>query len=170
MNSLADLTIAEAGKKMAAGELTAVDLARACLAEIEAKNKELNIFLEVYDDVIAQAEAADARRAAGERHLLLGIPLAIKDNILIEGRVASAASKMLEGYVATYDATIIRKLKEAGAVFVGRANMDEFAMGSSTENSAFGPTRNPVDPSRVPGGSSGGSAASRATSRPTTRR
>ena len=159
MNSLADLTIAEAGKKMAAGELTAVDLARACLAEIEAKNKELNIFLEVYDDVIAQAEAADARRAAGERHLLLGIPLAIKDNILIEGRVASAASKMLEGYVATYDATIIRKLKEAGAVFVGRANMDEFAMGSSTENSAFGPTRNPVDPSRVPGGSSGGSAA-----------
>lgn len=144
---------------MQAGEITAVDLARSCLANVEAKNKELNVYLEVFDDVLAQAEAADARRLAGESHPLLGIPLAIKDNILIEGRRASAASKMLEGYVATYDATIIKKLKEAGAVFVGRANMDEFAMGSSTENSAFGPTKNPHDPSRVPGGSSGGSAA-----------
>jgi aspartyl-tRNA(Asn)/glutamyl-tRNA(Gln) amidotransferase subunit A len=134
-------------------------LARACLANIEARNKELNVFLEVFGDVIAQAEAADARRKAGEGHPLLGIPLAIKDNILIEGRVASAASKMLEHYVAAYDATIIKKLKDAGAVFIGRANMDEFAMGSSTENSAFGPTLNPIDPTRVPGGSSGGSAA-----------
>lgn len=159
MSSLADLTIVEAGKKLAAAEITAVDLARACLENVEAKNKELNVYLEVFGDVIAQAEAADARRKAGESHPLLGIPLAIKDNILIEGRVASAASKMLEQYVATYDATVIKKLKEAGAVFVGRANMDEFAMGSSTENSAFGPTKNPVDPTRVPGGSSGGSAA-----------
>jgi len=159
MNSLADLTIVEAGKKLQAGEITAVELAHACLANVEAKNKELNVYLEVFDDVEAQAQVADARRAAGENHPLLGIPLAIKDNILIEGRVASAASKMLEHYVATYDATIIKKLKEAGAVFVGRANMDEFAMGSSTENSAFGPTKNPVDPTRVPGGSSGGSAA-----------
>ncbi len=159
MNSLADLTIVEAGKKLAAGEITAVDLANACLKNIEAKNKELNVYLEVFDDVLAQAEAADARRKAGESHPLLGIPLAIKDNILIEGRVASAASKMLENYVATYDATIIKKLKEAGAVFMGRTNMDEFAMGSSTENSAYGVTRNPIDPTRVPGGSSGGSAA-----------
>jgi aspartyl-tRNA(Asn)/glutamyl-tRNA(Gln) amidotransferase subunit A len=159
MEDLSKLTIKEAGEKMAAGEITAVDLARACLANAEARNKELNAYLEVFGDVIAQAEAADARRKAGESHPLLGIPLAIKDNILIEGRVASAASKMLEHYVATYDATVIRKLKDAGAVFVGRANMDEFAMGSSTENSAFGPTRNPIDPTRVPGGSSGGSAA-----------
>jgi aspartyl-tRNA(Asn)/glutamyl-tRNA(Gln) amidotransferase subunit A len=159
MSNLADLTIAEAGKKLAAGEITAVDLARACLSNVEAKNKELNAYLEVFDDVVAQAQKADERRKAGESHPLLGIPLAIKDNILIEGRRASAASKMLEHYVATYDATVIRKLKEAGAVFVGRANMDEFAMGSSTENSAFGPTKNPVDPTRVPGGSSGGSAA-----------
>ncbi len=161
MSSLADLTIAEAGKKLQAGEITAVDLARACLANVEAKNKELNVYLEVFDDVIAQAEKADAlRQAQGKSaHTLLGIPLAIKDNILIEGRVASAASKMLEHYVATYDATVIKKLKAAGAVFVGRANMDEFAMGSSTENSAYGPTKNPVDPTRVPGGSSGGSAA-----------
>lgn len=144
---------------MQAEEITAVDLARACLAEIEAKNKELNIFLEVFDDVIAQAEAADARRKAGENHPLLGIPLAIKDNILIEGRKVSAASKMLENYVATYDATVIKKLKEAGAVFLGRTNMDEFALGGSTENSAFGVTKNPHDPSRVAGGTSGGSAA-----------
>lgn len=144
---------------MRAGEITAVDVARACLVHCETKNKELNVYLEVFDDVIAQAEAADARRKAGESHPLLGIPLAIKDNILIEGRRASAGSKMLEAYVATYDATVVKKLKEAGAVFVGRANMDEFAMGSSTENSAFGPTKNPLDPSRVPGGSSGGSAA-----------
>ena len=144
---------------MQAGEITAVDLARACLAEIDAKNKELNIFLEVFDDVIAQAEAADARRKAGENHPLLGIPLAIKDNILIEGRKVSAASKMLENYVATYDATVIKKLKEAGAIFVGRTNMDEFALGGSTENSAFGVTKNPHDPSRVAGGTSGGSAA-----------
>ncbi len=159
MSSLADLTIAEASKLLAAGEITAVDLARACLANVEARNKELNVYLEVFDDVVAQAEAADARRAAGESNPLLGIPLAIKDNILIEGRVASAASKMLEHYVATYDATVIKKLKEAGAVFVGRTNMDEFALGGSTENSAFGVTRNPHDPTRVAGGTSGGSAA-----------
>lgn len=159
MSSLADLTIVEASKKLAAGEITAVDLARACLANTEARNKELNVYLEVFGDVIEQAQAADARRKAGESHPLLGIPLAIKDNILIEGRVASAASKMLEHYTATYDATVIKKLKEAGAVFVGRTNMDEFALGGSTENSAFGVTKNPHDPTRVAGGTSGGSAA-----------
>lgn len=159
MSSLADLTIAEAGKKLAAGEIAAVDLARACLENIEKKNKELNAYLEVFDDVVAQAEAADARRKAGENHPLLGIPLGIKDNILIQGRTASAASKMLEHYVGAYDATVIKKLKEAGAVFVGRTNMDEFALGGSTENSAFGVTKNPHDPSRVAGGTSGGSAA-----------
>lgn len=159
MSSLTDLTIKEAGVKLAAGEITAVDLARACLANVEARNKELNVYLEVFDDVLAQAEAADARRKAGESHTLLGIPLAIKDNILIEGKKASAASKMLEHYVATYDATVIRKLRAAGAVFVGRTNMDEFALGGSTENSAYGVTRNPHDPTRVAGGTSGGSAA-----------
>ena len=159
MPELNKLTIADAQAKMEAGEITAVNLARACLAEIEKRNQELNIFLEVFSDVEAQAARADERRKAGEKHPLLGIPLAVKDNILIEGRVASASSKMLEHYVATYDATVIKKLKDAGAVFIGRTNMDEFAMGGSTENSAFGPTKNPVDPTRVPGGSSGGSAA-----------
>src|SRR5882757_3797076 len=113
------LSITEAAAKLKAGEITAVDLARACLEKIEKQNKELNIFLEVFDDVIAQAEAADAKRVQNkkegkESHALLGIPLAIKDNILIEGRKVSAASKMLENYVATYDATVIKKLKEAG--------------------------------------------------------
>ncbi len=153
------LSIAEASKKLAAKEISALELARACRATIEKQNASLNAYLEVFDDIEAQAKAADARRAAGENHPLLGIPLAIKDNILIEGRLVSAASKMLEQYRASYDATVIRKLKEAGAVFLGRTNMDEFAMGGSTENSAFGPTKNPRDESRVAGGSSGGSAA-----------
>jgi aspartyl-tRNA(Asn)/glutamyl-tRNA(Gln) amidotransferase subunit A len=159
MSSLNTLTIAEASKKLAQGEVTSLELTEACLAEIEKRNPTLNAYLEVFDDAREQAKAADARRKAGESHPLLGIPLAIKDNILIEGRRASAASKMLENYVATYDATVIKKLKDAGAVFLGRTNMDEFAHGSSTENSAFGPTKNPIDESRVPGGSSGGSAA-----------
>ncbi|MEI6864141.1 MAG: Asp-tRNA(Asn)/Glu-tRNA(Gln) amidotransferase subunit GatA [Candidatus Adlerbacteria bacterium] len=164
MTKLNELSITEASKKLHAGEITAVDLARACLAEIERDKPagvvdRLNAYLEVFDDVIAQAEAADARRRAGESHPLLGIPLAIKDNILITGKKVSAASKMLENYVATYDATVIQKLKSAGAVFLGRTNMDEFALGGSTENSAFGPTKNPHDPTRVAGGTSGGSAA-----------
>ena len=159
MSDLNKLSITEASKKLAAGEITAVDLARACLEEIKKRNTDLNAYLEVFEDVEKQAEAADVRRAAGESHPLLGIPLAIKDNILIEGRKVSAASKILENYVASYDATVITKLKDAGAVFLGRTNMDEFAHGSSTENSAYGPTKNPFDVERVPGGSSGGSAA-----------
>jgi aspartyl-tRNA(Asn)/glutamyl-tRNA(Gln) amidotransferase subunit A len=159
MSDLSQLTIAQASEKLQAKEITAVDLARACLANIEKHNKELNIYLEVFSDVEEQAKKADERRAKGESHPLLGIPLAIKDNILIEGRHASAASKILENYIASYDATVIRKLKEVGAVFVGRTNMDEFAHGSSTENSAYGVTKNPHDTVRVPGGSSGGSAA-----------
>lgn len=159
MSSLNELTIKEASYKLAAGETTSVALTQACLDAIAARNGTLNAFLEVFDDALDQARAADERRARGESHPLLGIPLAIKDNILIEGRRVSAASKMLEHYVASYDATVIRKLKDAGAVFVGRTNMDEFAHGSSTENSAYGPTKNPHDPARVPGGSSGGSAA-----------
>ena len=162
--TLAQLSITEAAKKLKAKEITSLDLARACLIEIQKRNTSLNAYLEVFADAEAQAKAADARRAQDEKekkesHPLLGIPLAIKDNILIEGRIASAASKMLEHYVASYDATVIKKLKAAGVVFLGRTNMDEFAMGGSTENSAFGPTRNPLDEGRVPGGSSGGSAA-----------
>src|SRR3989344_4583125 len=150
MSDLNKLSITEASKKLAAGEITSVQLAEACLAEIEKRNPSLNAYLEVFSDAKEQAQKADKRRKAGESHPLLGIPLAIKDNILIEGRRAGAASKILEHYVASYDATIIKKLKDAGAVFLGRTNMDEFAHGSSTENSAYGPTKNPHDESRVP--------------------
>lgn len=156
---LAALTIQKAHEALMKGEYSAVDLAKAYLAEIEKKNKALNAYLEVYGDVVAQAEVADKRIKAGKATLLTGIPLAIKDNILIEGRQVSASSKILAGYAASYDATVISKLKEAGAVFLGRTNCDEFAMGGSTENSAFGVTKNPADTERVPGGSSGGSAA-----------
>ncbi len=162
--SLAQLSIADAAKKLKAKEITSLDVARACLIEIEKRNKSLNAYLEVFADVEEQAKQADARRTQDEKEgkessPLLGIPLAIKDNILIEGRVASAASKMLEHYTASYDATVIKKLKAAGAIFLGRTNMDEFALGGSTENSAFGVTRNPHDEHRVAGGTSGGSAA-----------
>ena len=153
------LSITQAAALLERGETTSLEITRACLAEIKKRNPSLNAYLEVFKDAEEQAKAADEKRAKGEKGSLLGIPLAIKDNILIEGRVASAASKILADHVASYDATVIKKLKSAGAIFLGRTNMDEFAMGGSTENSAFGPTTNPLDESRVPGGSSGGSAA-----------
>src|SRR3989344_1661499 len=159
MIDIKNLTIQKAGEMIKNGELTSVDLVSACLENIKEKNKELNIFLEVFDDTLDQAKKADEIIKSGNGGKLTGIPLAIKDNILITGRKVSAGSKMLENYVASYDAFVIKKLKEEGVVFIGRANMDEFAMGSSTENSAYGPTKNPIDPSCVPGGSSGGSAA-----------
>ena len=139
-------------------EITSVDLVSACLENIKEKNDELNALLEVFNDVLDQAKKADEMIASGNKGKLVGIPMVIKDNILINGRKVSASSKMLENYVASYDAYVIKKLRDAGVIFIGRANMDEFAMGSSTENSAYGPSKNPYDISRVPGGSSGGSA------------
>lgn len=128
---------------------------------IDEKNKDLHAYLEVYEDATEAAKRADEAYAKGdyENKPLLGIPVALKNNILVKGKKATAASRILENYVATYDATVTARLVDAGAIMVGATNLDEFAMGSSTENSAFGPTRNPLDPTRVPGGSSGGSAA-----------
>ena len=154
-----EMTIAEAARALRARECSVRELWDACFEAAHARNPELHAFLEIFDADDVAITATQKRIDANDSSLLCGIPLAIKDNILIEGKTASAASKMLENYRATYDATVIKKLKNAGALFLGRTNMDEFALGGSTENSAFGVTKNPHDTSRVPGGTSGGSAA-----------
>ncbi|MBI2516882.1 MAG: Asp-tRNA(Asn)/Glu-tRNA(Gln) amidotransferase subunit GatA [Opitutae bacterium] len=146
---------------LASGKLSAVELMQAVLARTQAVEPRVRAF-NSYDtaDALAQAAASDARRAAGQaRGPLDGIPVGLKDIIAVAGQPLTASSKMLANYVSPYDATVTRKLKDAGAVVWGRLNMDEFAMGSSTENSASHPTANPWDLARVPGGSSGGSAA-----------
>ena len=120
--------------------------------------KDLNAVLEIYDDAVEQAKIADEKIKSGFRGKLAGVPVLIKDNILFKGKKASCASKFLENYVAQYNSTVVDKMLAEGAVILGRTNMDEFAMGSSTENSAYGNTLNAIDPTRVPGGSSGGSA------------
>ncbi len=160
MIDLQTLTIRKAHEALKKGEYTAVDLAKAYLDVATKKNPDTNAYLEIYADVLEQAKNADALIKAGKATLLTGIPLSIKDNILIKGRSVTAASKILKGYIAPYDATAVAKLKEQGVVFIGRTNMDEFAMGGSNENSAFGPVKNPHDLTRVSGGSSGGAAAS----------
>jgi aspartyl-tRNA(Asn)/glutamyl-tRNA(Gln) amidotransferase subunit A len=164
MTDLTDLSIRQMHDGYVRGDFSPVDAADAFLARIDEQNPGLNAYLEVFDDVRASAEEAAARikKEGASAPLLAGIPLAIKDNILIKGKRVSAASRMLENYTATYDATVVAKLKEQGALFLGRTNMDEFAMGSSTENSSFSPSKNPHDITRVPGGSSGGSAAAAA--------
>ena len=159
MIDLKGMTIVKAQAGFKSGEFSALELTRAYIENIKAKNAELNAFLEVFADAEEQAKKADEMIARGEMKALTGIPVAIKDNILFEGHIASASSKILEKYKAVYDSTVVRDLRENGAVIIGRTNMDEFAMGSSTETSAYGPTKNPVDTARVPGGSSGGSAA-----------
>ena len=154
------MTIEEAARALRARECTVRELWDSCISAIKEKDSELHAYLEMFPaDDSAIAAAQKRIDTEGENApLMCGIPRAMKDNILIEGKIASAASKMLENYRATYNATVVKKLKEAGALFLGRTNMDEFAMGSSTEHSAFGVTRNPHDTTRVPGGSSGGSA------------
>jgi len=153
------LTIKKAHKHLKRGDFTVAELCDAYLKNIRAKNDEIHAFLEVFSDISEQAVHAQKMFTDGTATLMTGIPVAIKDNILVSGRRVGAASKILEGYVATYSGAAIQKLQTAGVVFMGRTNMDEFAMGSSTENSAYGPTKNPYDTSRVPGGSSGGAAA-----------
>jgi len=158
MINLETLTIQEARRMLDTKEVSVQDLLGAYVAKIEERNAEVFAFLEVFTrpkDVARAQKMIDE----GKSQPLTGIPIAIKDNIVIEGEKASASSKILEDYVAPYDATVITRLKAQGAIFIGRVNMDEFAQGGSTENSAFGVTKNPCDTMRVSGGSSGGSAA-----------
>ncbi|MCB1028002.1 MAG: Asp-tRNA(Asn)/Glu-tRNA(Gln) amidotransferase GatCAB subunit A, partial [Microthrixaceae bacterium] len=143
------------------GEVSARDTVDQALASIDERNGDLNAFLSITaEQARAAADAVDAKVAAGEDPgPLAGVPVALKDNLVTRGVATSCASRILAGWVPPYDATVVQRLAAAGAISVGKTNLDEFAMGSSTENSAFGPTRNPHDTGRVPGGSSGGSAA-----------
>ena len=158
---LNELTIKEAHNGLIEKDLSSVEMVKDCITAIKEKNHEINAFITVFESgALEEAKKVDERIARGEEiGPLEGIPLAIKDNILIKGTCATAGSKILENYISVYDATVVDKLKEAGAIFIGKTNMDEFAMGSSTETSHFGPTKNSIDHKMVPGGSSGGSAA-----------
>jgi len=158
---LGNLTISKTHQGLIKKEFSALEVCQAYLEKLKKEDKKINAFLTVTENLaIAQAKKVDEMLQINrEVPLLAGIPMAVKDNILVEDVKCTAGSKILENYIAPYDATCIKKLKEAGAIILGKTNPDEFAMGSSTENSAFFPTKNPHDTERVPGGSSGGSAA-----------
>lgn len=158
--SLSNLTIKTAFEKLNSGKVSSEDLTKFYLERIEKLNSELNACLTISkDEALEAAKLADQKRKEGDKGRLLGVPCLIKDNIFTQAIRTTAASRMLKNYIAPYDATVVARLKKEGAVILGKTNLDEFAHGASTENSAFGPTHNPWDLNKVPGGSSGGSAA-----------
>ncbi len=154
-------TLQQLHEELKSGTLTVEALVESCKKKIEEKEKDVHALLGMYSDALVASQITKAKEmfAHGTATLLTGIPIVLKDNILVQGETATGGSKILEHYVATYDATVVKKLKASGAILLARANMDEFAMGGSTENSAYGVTKNPLDLTRVAGGSSGGSAA-----------
>jgi len=160
MFDIKNLDIINALELMDSGSISSVELTEALIEVIKTEDSTYNAYLTIDEDyALDMAENADSKRASGEKGKLLGVPLAIKDVLNVNGQVCTCGSKILEGYISPYDATAIAKLRAAGAVFLGRTNMDEFAMGSTTENSAFKVTKNPCNTDYVPGGSSGGSGA-----------
>ncbi|MBI4268335.1 Asp-tRNA(Asn)/Glu-tRNA(Gln) amidotransferase subunit GatA [Candidatus Uhrbacteria bacterium] len=159
--SLNELTIKEASMGLRSKEFTCVELLESCLSQIKNRDTELHAFLTVLEESsMATAKKVDERIAKGlSLKTLEGVPVALKDNMLVQGTITTAGSKILENYCASYSASVVDALQKDGAIILGKTNMDDAAMGSSTESSYFGPTKNPWDTSRVPGGSSGGSAA-----------
>ena len=151
------LSAIEIREKILSKEINCTEVVQAFLEQIK-KNEKYNAVLEIFDDAMEKARELDEKIAKGFSGKLAGVPIIIKDNIFYDGKICSCSSKFMEKHVASYNSTVVEKILKEGAIIIGRANMDEFAMGSSTENSAFGVTHNPLDFDRVPGGSSGGSA------------
>ena len=160
MNNLSSLSLKESTKGLKEKKFSALELTKACLGQIKKVEVKVNAFVTICEnEALEEANKADKKRLNGSNLPLLGVPIAIKDNFSTSGIKTTASSKVLENYIPPYDATVIKKLKEAGVIIIGKTNMDAWAHGSSTETSDFGATKNPWNTNHLPGGSSGGSAA-----------